>query len=404
MTMNIRVPDRPRIAVVVCGDPSKNNGGSSRALNTILALRKLGTVDLYLVTSDRLPVGELAWMADTVHSVVAQGRRVLPQDYVLMLLGIRPRRLLAAGTRGKRREVEQIMRGKFDLIWTYADQAFLCLPDVYVRASTVVADLLDFEVDRDIQLARLSPSHRTVRTLLARFDGRALRRTLHRIVSTADRAVISSDVDRRRLGSPQVSVLPNAYDLKGPPVGRTDHVGAPVYLFVGLLGYGPNRDAVNWLVEEVWPEVLKERPDAQLRIVGRGLSEQPEYDLPGVTMVGEVPFMEPELSEASASLAPIRIGSGSRIKILEAWAHGVPVISTSIGAEGLRAEHEHNLLIGDTPLAFAECMLRVGSDQELSDRLATNGRETWSMFYDRAAFSNAVATVANSAMSNAWST
>ena len=126
--MNIRVPDQPRIAVVVCFDLSKNNGGSSRALNTILALRKLGTVDLYLVTSDRLPVGELAWMADTVHSVVAQGRRVLPQDYVLMLLGIRPRRLLAdwyareaaRGRAGHEREVRPHMD--------------LCRPSIFVSA------------------------------------------------------------------------------------------------------------------------------------------------------------------------------------------------------------------------------------------------------------------------------
>ena len=392
-----------RIAVVLCGVLPKNTGGASRAVSTILALRALGSVKLYFITNDRVSIADLGPIADSSHFVFAEGRRVRPHDYLRLLLGVMPRRLLAADIRGKRRKLEQAWESQPDLIWAYNDQAFLCLPASLRRSSVVVVDLIDFEAERDVNLARAAPTHRIVRTAIARLEGRALRRTLHRIAAAADRTAISSDVDRQRLGSARVSVLPNAYRLVGPPVGQTHHVGSPVFLFVGSLGYGPNRDAIDWLVTEVWPAVVRKRPDAQLRIVGRGLANPEKYESDRITVVGEVSTMEPELSQAWVSLAPIRFGSGSRIKILEAWAHGVPVISTTIGAEGLLAGHELNLLIADSPVAFAEGMLRLVDNQNLREMLAREGQKTWSESYSDLVFSDAVVSIAMSALSGAES-
>ena len=129
--------------------------------------------------------------------------------------------------------------------------------------------------------------------------------------------------------------------------------GAPRFLFVGFLAYGPNVDAVHWLVNEIWPAVARERPDAELRIVGQGLAEGTFSTVQGVTVVGEVDDIDDELRTAVATLAPLRVGSGTRIKILEGWAQRVPVIATSIGAEGLDWHNESDLLIADSSADFA---------------------------------------------------
>jgi glycosyltransferase involved in cell wall biosynthesis len=118
-------------------------------------------------------------------------------------------------------------------------------------------------------------------------------------------------------------------------------------------------------------------PDAQFRVVGRtGPQVQSLSSREGVHVVGFVERIEDELAKADAVVVPLRIGSGSRLKILEAWAHGIPVVSTTVGAEGLPASHNENLLLADSASALAKACIRILTEEGLRTRLAQAGRRT----------------------------
>ena len=176
--------------------------------------------------------------------------------------------------------------------------------------------------------------------------------------------MVCSELDARRSGLPGVRVLPNGYPLPDRPAGRSTVSSPPVVVFQGTLRYPPNADAARYLVEEIGPRLRSLVPDAQIRLVGvappalAGLN-----DPPSVTLTGQVPDMADELSLADIVVIPLRYGSGTRVKILEAFAHRVPVVSTTVGAEGLEVRPGTHLLVADDPDGVARaCAHLLGDD------------------------------------------
>ncbi len=187
-------------------------------------------------------------------------------------------------------------------------------------------------------------------------------------------AVVCSDLDARRAagkGFARVEVVPNGYPAPSRPAGRTVVGTPPTVLFPGTLRYPPNADGARWLVDDVAPELRRSVPDARVRLVGRFDPAQRSLDdRPQVDLVGPVPDMAGELARADLVVVPLRYGSGTRVKILEAFAHRVPVVSTTVGAEGLGVESGRHLLLADAPAGFAEACARLLVDAELRRRLA----------------------------------
>jgi glycosyltransferase involved in cell wall biosynthesis len=148
-------------------------------------------------------------------------------------------------------------------------------------------------------------------------------------------------------------------------------------LFVGSLQYFPNVDGVQYLVNEVMPEILKRCPDAVLRVVGRQPDERIRkmHNPPTVCITGEVDNLEPFYRACRLCIVPLRSGGGTRLKILEAMAYGRPVISTTVGAEGIDVEHGRNILIVDTPADLAAAVSRVLNEPGLAETLAAGGRQ-----------------------------
>jgi len=148
-------------------------------------------------------------------------------------------------------------------------------------------------------------------------------------------------------------------------------------LFVGTLCYLPNEDGVEMFAREILPLIHQEDPSICFRVVGMGRSEKVRLvgELPGVDLVGPVAELAPEYAAASMLVVPLRAGSGTRIKILEAFSHRTPVVSTSIGAEGLAVTHGEHLLIADTPAEFADCCLRLARDPVLREKLVGSAYE-----------------------------
>jgi rhamnosyltransferase len=176
-------------------------------------------------------------------------------------------------------------------------------------------------------------------------------------------------------GSQSIRVIPNGVSVDDfrPPSPTPDRQDV---LFIGNFGHLPNIDALEYLVTDIWPLLRLDRPNARLSVVGANAGDRVQRfaGFPGVKVVGEVPDTRPSYHSHRVMVAPIRAGSGTRLKILEAFAAGTPVVSTSIGAEGLAAEHGTHILLADSPADFARAIDRLLSDDELHSRMAEAAR------------------------------
>ncbi|MCX6844367.1 MAG: glycosyltransferase family 4 protein [candidate division WOR-3 bacterium] len=178
----------------------------------------------------------------------------------------------------------------------------------------------------------------------------------------------------------QVHMFPNVIDADAyrsvPP--PAEGIRSPSIYLAGSFfdATCPMVDAARWVIREVLPLVRKRIPSVHFYIVGKG-SDRFLTDLrdPGVTVTGQIASVLPYLCHVEAALVPLRWESGTRFKILEAGACGTPVVSTTLGAEGLPVVHERDVLIADTPKSFADSVIRILEDRVLAARLAVSLRE-----------------------------
>jgi polysaccharide biosynthesis protein PslH len=194
-----------------------------------------------------------------------------------------------------------------------------------------------------------------------------------------DRCLVFSDVDRGYLlsGAPGLAVTVTRYGFKPrafpllPRLTRSQDV-----LFIGKMSYPPNRDGVHYFCRRILPLILAERPGVRLRVVGAPPPEGLDRlrDSGAVELAGAVADPPRLYAACALSVVPLRAGSGVRGKILESMALGRPVVTTSMGCEGLEVTHGEHLLIADDATGFAQCVLRLLSDPALWQMLVTNGR------------------------------
>ena len=192
------------------------------------------------------------------------------------------------------------------------------------------------------------------------------------MLAEVDQVWACSEPDRRRLG-PRAVVVPNAVDVSAGP--RLPGPREPLLLYPGSFAYPPNVRAARVLVEQVLPRVRAQVPSARVALVGhsppRWLRERAGDD---VLVPGRVASTAPWLEQAAAVVVPLTEGGGTRFKVLEAMAAGVPVVSTAKGVEGLQVrDGEHVLLAADGPAAAA-AVLRLLDDDALCARLVAGGR------------------------------
>lgn len=175
---------------------------------------------------------------------------------------------------------------------------------------------------------------------------------------------------------------------------------APRVVMVGNLSYRPNAEAASWFVDQVWPRVRAAVPSATFALVGAGadvaLTSVGEGD--GVELLGEVADLSHELSQASVSVAPVLSGTGTRVKIIEAFAWGLPVVSTTAGASGLNVVDARDLLVADAPASFASAVIRLLTDRELAGRLGANGRAVFEEHHHQTVFDEQVRELSGRAM------
>jgi glycosyltransferase involved in cell wall biosynthesis len=174
-------------------------------------------------------------------------------------------------------------------------------------------------------------------------------------------------------GTP-VAVVPNGVDLElfRPSPAATEPLTA---VFNGVLDYRPNLDAALYLVDEIWPLVRKRCPSAQLLLVGRGSpADRRRLEREGVVVTGEVPDVRPYLERAAVALVPIRMGGGTRLKVVEGLAMGKAMVSTNLGCEGIAVRDGEHLLVADTPGDFAAAVVSLLEDPAAARALGLAGR------------------------------
>jgi len=196
----------------------------------------------------------------------------------------------------------------------------------------------------------------------------------HFTVSALDLARLQ-EIDPRATGT----VVANGVDTREYPVAyRREPTGTFDVLFIGGGTWYPNRDAMNWLVEEIWPPLSRRIPNARLVLVGRAPTEQAVQAAardPRVIVTGYVDDVRPFAERASAFACPIRDGGGTRLKILHALSMGLPIVSTAIGMEGIEASPGREYLAAESPADFVHELARLAADERLGEALSAAGRQ-----------------------------
>jgi glycosyltransferase involved in cell wall biosynthesis len=170
----------------------------------------------------------------------------------------------------------------------------------------------------------------------------------------------------------QIEVIPTIHELRdsGKPLDQRTAL-----LFIGNLAHRPNDDAVLFFMREVYPQLRQRLPNIHLDIIGDNPSAAiAAFNSAAVRVRGYVPDVEPYLRDARVFIAPLRFGAGIKGKVGEAMAHGLPVVTTSIGAEGFGLTHLFDVMIADDPASFAAAVEQLYSQKELWERVAHNSR------------------------------
>lgn len=276
-----------------------------------------------------------------------------------------------------------VIENKFDMFFCrHMIMAQYFIRNIFLLKGKVLVDLDDIEpvkIERAIDLENNGFYKKWRKKLDCKlFD--LYHKKLHRIdvlftCSEKDRAYI---IKKRWNGN--VKIIPNQIDVqKYVEVSQytIELIRRKVILFCGYLAYGPNLDALKWFLTDIFPFIQKRHPDSVLQIVGRDPDPSllKYIDGKNIILFADVPSMIPYYDSAALSIVPLRIGGGTRIKILESFAARRPVVSTAIGAEGLEVVGGRHFLCGDSVKDFADQCMRILDDYDCGLKLVENSYE-----------------------------
>lgn len=400
-----------------------SSGSRLRLLTTLHGLCQAGPTELFSITSvRRTDIDE----PDPTLGLEKVGRVTVQPGGALRGCATRPWLPTALSIRDRARVAQalaQFTTGRYDLVWCFDVRAWVLAQPPHLAPT--VLDLDDLEhykirgrLSVDATSSTPDPATDGVNrpsTLgrWKRLPGRSFSQLeavrWNRLYRSASRhvaqTVVCSQLDADRAmssGVRRVAVVPNAYPRPNRPVGRSDVGFPPTVLFHGTLRYPPNADAARWLVGRIGPALRNLVPDARIRLVGLGSPDQASLNNPpATTVVGPVADIVTELSHADVVVVPVRFGSGTRVKILEAFAHRIPVVSTTLGAEGLGLVHGRHLLLADSAQGLATACARLLTEPDLRQQLVRDAYERYLDAFDREVVARRVATVARSAIAGA---
>jgi polysaccharide biosynthesis protein PslH len=280
-----------------------------------------------------------------------------------------------------RRALDRVLQAKrFDIVnleFPYLGHYRLRQAPPGERPPALVVDSHEIAYDLARQFARSGSN--LYRRLYAGANWRKLRREELGTYRGADGVYLCSAADERRLLEQEpgvrTAVIPNAADVEyyrplptPPSDGRT-------VVYFGLLSTVPNVDGVTHFIQDVWPRIAEAHPDARCKIIGgRAPPSLLALQGPRVELTGFVEDLRPHLAAAAVVVVPLRLGGGTRLKIVEAMAMGKAVVSTTLGAEGIEAVPGRDLLIADEPANFADAVNRLLAEPGFAARVGESAR------------------------------
>lgn len=233
-----------------------------------------------------------------------------------------------------------------------------------------------------VPLKRLCETHRGIMKFILTREWKKMQSYECFICAKFNKIIVMSEIDKKRLSllnsNFDIVVIPNGADVVNiRPNFHRDETNS--LLFIGWMRHQPNKDAVLFFLKEIFPCIVKENPNVSVFIVGQH-NDNDIYDyvyknhMDNIILTGYVEDITTYLYNCTIYICPLRIGGGTRLKILEAMAAGIPVISTSIGSEGLNVEHDEHIVIADSPEDFKNATLELLYNKELRERIARSAR------------------------------
>ena len=285
--------------------------------------------------------------------------------------------------------LEQLLRGEaFDVIQIEGVHLFAYVRRIRELAprARLISDWHNIESELLARYAENAPG--SARRLYARRTVSLLRRLERQLLDLCDAHTVCSERERgillEQAPSARIEVIGNGVDAGFFSPASAGQEPRRTLVFVGSMDYHANIDAALYFAREIWPRIRARRPDLEFVVVGsRPAPEVLELRAqPGITVTGTVDDIRPYYASALAVVVPLRVGSGTRLKVLEAMAAGAPVISTTLGAEGLAVTPEENILIADSPTEMAGRAATLEAGSPGWHKLAQNGRALVAEQYD----------------------
>lgn len=372
-----------------------DHGSLLRLLHLLRALESVGSIDLVVaapLTSERREALTEAFPQSRVMNLdtpIARKPFALLGWLRARSLPIALARMDTKVARDQLRKFIDASPEPYDLVWSFSLSTTWIFEPIVGELPRIddMADVTWVQADRRLAVARESSDRHRIRRTIQRFRLRGSRERWKRFErNQAKRATlitVCSDADRNVLGLPGAVVVPNGYDRPKAPCGHDQVRKPPVLVMAGLMYYEPNADGAMWFTNHIFPIIRRTIPDVQLLVVGRASDEVLALgQVEGVEVTGFVPNIEDALSRADAIVVPLRQGSGTRIKIIEAWAHHLPIVATTIGAEGLGMVDGRDGLLADSPEAFADAVVRVLTDSSLRKQVVKGGTFRFDSTFD----------------------
>jgi len=377
-----------------------DTGAKLRNYHLARVISRDARVTLLAFSEDDRPLTDLAEIYEQVIAI-RRSPGYTPAKILRGAVGRTPLSLLNYTTGAMKQALERALTGHdFDVVQMESIHLMAYLPLIHSARSRplVICDWHNIESEL---MQRYSERERSfLRKTYAQKTVRQLRTLEQRATRDFDGHVVVSQRDRERLlklnPAAAISVVENGVDTayyaddqieaayaswrKGQP----DGAGRNRLLFVGSMDYHANISAVIDFARSVWPGLQKAKPEFVFTIVGRDPAIQVRelMAIPGVEVSGTVDDVRPYYREALASVVPLKVGGGSRLKILESMAAGVPVVSTALGAEGLEVRDQEDILIADSDDELSSTIKSVVEQDDLRRRLIVAGRALISARYD----------------------
>jgi polysaccharide biosynthesis protein PslH len=373
-----KLPAMPRLLFIGSGNPWLGGAGYLVRQNLFLGvLSQVAELHLAMFDCKPDPIPEFA-KSLTVLSKPKKSSgskwKNLAEDFLNPL----PRTMRGYDLTEPHRQVAVLNPDSFDAVFAFRiDFAYFAAVLSHPRLILDIDDPEHIRSARRLSAMGVRGDRRTLRDLqkLKEFE-------IHSVSKTR-LAFVCQENDRQGWVKPP-EVVPNCVVV---PVDPPRRVVGPIVIFVGNCASGPaspNVDAVRYFLADIWPMILNAVPDAEFHLVGTASEfvRQLAAGAPRVRLRGFVDDLADVYAQASVSVAPIRFGTGTRIKILEAFAHACPVVSTLPGAEGIAAVPGRDIELAATASDFADRTISFLRDQPLAERIGHGGYELARAHYD----------------------